>query len=75
MLLDFELVDQKELLTNVKCPVLIMNGGADEEERNLYRLSQQGMKWLSNDSKSELIQGATHSNDRRDAIHLYQSSS
>jgi pimeloyl-ACP methyl ester carboxylesterase len=61
MLLDFELVDQKKLLTNVKCPVLIMNGDADEEERDLYQLSQQGMKWLSNDSKLELIQGATHS--------------
>lgn len=61
MLLDFELVDQKELLTNVKCPVLIMNGDADEEERDLFRLSQQGMKWLPKDSKLELIQGATHS--------------
>jgi pimeloyl-ACP methyl ester carboxylesterase len=61
MLLDFELVDQKELLINVKCPVLIMNGDADEEERDLYKLSLQGMKWLSKDSKLELIQGAMHS--------------
>jgi pimeloyl-ACP methyl ester carboxylesterase len=61
MLLDFELVDQKKLLTSVKCPVLIMNGDADEEERVLYQLSRQGMKWLPKDSKLELIQGATHS--------------
>jgi pimeloyl-ACP methyl ester carboxylesterase len=52
MLLDFELVDQKQLLTNVNCPVLIINGDADEEEKDLYRLSQQGMKWLSKDSLS-----------------------
>jgi hypothetical protein len=61
MLLDFELVNQKNLLTNVKCPVLIMNGDADEEERDLYQLSRQGMKWLPKDSQLELIQGATHS--------------
>ncbi|MXQ54959.1 alpha/beta hydrolase [Shimazuella alba] len=61
MLIDFELVNQKELLTNVKCPVLIMNGDADEEERDLYKLSKHGMKWLPKDSKLELIQGATHS--------------
>jgi pimeloyl-ACP methyl ester carboxylesterase len=61
MLLDFELVDQRELLIKVKCPVLIMNGDADEEERELYLLSRQGMKWLPKDSKLELIQGATHS--------------
>ncbi|WP_028776113.1 alpha/beta hydrolase [Shimazuella kribbensis] len=61
MLLDFELIDQKELLTNVKCPVLILNGDGDEEEWDLYQLSRQGMKWLSKDSKLELIQGAIHS--------------
>jgi pimeloyl-ACP methyl ester carboxylesterase len=55
MLLDFELVDQKKLLTNVKCPVLIMNGDADEEERDLYLLSREGMKWLPKGSQLDSI--------------------
>jgi pimeloyl-ACP methyl ester carboxylesterase len=61
MLLDFELVDQKKLLSSIKCPVLIIHGDADEEERELCQLTKQGMKWLSKESRLEVIQGATHS--------------
>lgn len=41
MLKDFELVDQRELLSNVKCPVLLIHGDGDEEERSLYELTQK----------------------------------
>ncbi len=41
MLLDFESVNQEELLGNVRCPVLIIHGNneADEEERQLLERS------------------------------------
>lgn len=61
MLLDFEQVDQEELLGNVKCPVLIVHGNADEEERSLCELTKQGMKWLLGSSRLEVIDGADHS--------------
>jgi pimeloyl-ACP methyl ester carboxylesterase len=60
MLLDFELVNQEELLKNVHCPVLIIHGNADEEERRLCEITKQGMQWLSKDSKLEIIDGASH---------------
>ncbi|TCS93489.1 alpha/beta hydrolase [Hazenella coriacea] len=61
MLLDFELVNQQELLTNVRCPVLVIHGNADEEEKSLYERTQKGLKWLPNDSRLEIIDGANHS--------------
>jgi pimeloyl-ACP methyl ester carboxylesterase len=60
MLLDFELINQEELLKNVHCPVLIIHGNADEEERALCELTKRGMKWLSPDSRLEIIDGAKH---------------
>jgi pimeloyl-ACP methyl ester carboxylesterase len=61
MLLDFELVNQEELLKRVRCPVLIIHGDADQEERELCALSKKGIRWLSKDSRLEVIHGATHS--------------
>ncbi|MBD1373524.1 alpha/beta hydrolase [Hazenella sp. IB182357] len=61
MLLDFEQIDQEKLLSHVKCPVLIIHGDGDQEERALYQNSQRGLKWLPEASKLEVIQGATHS--------------
>ncbi|SFB23710.1 MULTISPECIES: S9 family peptidase [unclassified Bacillus (in: firmicutes)] len=61
MLLDFGSGDQKELLSRVKCPVLIVHGNGDEEEQRLYEISKEGIKWLSDDSRLELIDGAPHS--------------
>ncbi|WP_282032788.1 alpha/beta hydrolase [Metabacillus indicus] len=61
MLLDFEQGNQKELLSAVACPVLIIHGNADEEERMLAETSKRGMKWLPQGSKLEVIDGASHS--------------
>lgn len=61
MLLDFELGNQEELLKKVNCPVLVIHGNADEEENRLCELTKHGMQWLSEDSKLEIIDGATHS--------------
>lgn len=61
MLLDFEQVNQKELLKDVSCPVLIIHGNQDEEELFLYEKSKRAMSLLSCESKLEIIEGATHS--------------
>jgi len=62
MLLDFEQIDQEELLKPVQCPVLIIHGNhpEDEEELQLLERSQRAMALLSPDSKLEVIEGATH---------------
>ncbi|MGC5325342.1 alpha/beta hydrolase family protein [Brevibacillus sp. SYSU BS000544] len=62
MLADFAEIDQKELLQPVTCPVLIIHGNhvEDEEENLLCQHSMAGMKYLSSDSKLEIIDGATH---------------
>lgn len=46
MLLDFELGNQEELLKKVNCPVLVIHGNADEEERRLCELTKHG-SWHS----------------------------
>lgn len=60
-LLDFELINQAELLQPVKCPVLIIHGNNDEEERQLHERSVRGMKYLTRDSRLVMIDGANHS--------------
>lgn len=61
MLIDFELINQKELLKNITCPVLIIHGNNEEEEILLCERSKIGMSLLSEDSKLEIIDGANHS--------------
>lgn len=61
MLLDFERVNQEELLRPVNCPVLIIHGNNDEEERLLCDRSTRGMHFLSADSQLVVINGASHS--------------
>lgn len=62
MLNDFAEIDQQELLQRVSCPVLIIHGNRedDEEELQLCQHSLEGMKYLSTDSKLEVIDGANH---------------
>ncbi|WLR51873.1 hypothetical protein LC040_02895 [Bacillus tianshenii] len=60
MLLDFEEINQQELLQSVSCPVLIIHGDNDEEERQLLERSRRGMDYLTEDSKLIVIEGATH---------------
>jgi pimeloyl-ACP methyl ester carboxylesterase len=57
---DFEQINQEQLLTKIKCPVLIIHGDHDDEERTLLDISRRGMKYLPHDSKIELIEGADH---------------
>lgn len=61
MLMDFALLDQTRLLKEVTCPVLIIHGNNDEEEKLLCERSQRAMKFLSSTSKLEIIDGANHS--------------
>ena len=51
MLKDFEQIDQPELLSRVKCPVLAIHGDGDEEERRLLERSREGMKYLPESSR------------------------
>ncbi|TLS36846.1 alpha/beta hydrolase [Pseudalkalibacillus caeni] len=63
MLDDFASVNQEELLSKVKCPVLIIHGDNknDEEELMLLENSKKGMDYLPTSSRLEVISGATHS--------------
>lgn len=57
----FELINQKELLEKVKCPVLLIHGNNDEEEKLLLEKSKVAIDLLSIDSKLKIIDGADHS--------------
>ena len=61
MLIDFESINQKKLLKNVICPVLIIHGNNEEEEILLCERSKRAMSLLSDESKLEIIDGANHS--------------
>lgn len=54
------LTNQRELLQNIKCPVLIIHGDADSDEKTLYQVSQGGMNYLPLGSELKLIPGASH---------------
>jgi pimeloyl-ACP methyl ester carboxylesterase len=61
-LFDFEQINQKELVGNVKCPVLIIHGNNnnDSEELELLKRSKTAIELMSNNSKLEIIEGAKH---------------
>ncbi|MCM3597077.1 alpha/beta hydrolase [Metabacillus idriensis] len=61
MLDDFEQCNQKKLLSSISCPVLIIHGNHDREEKMLSDKSREGMKFLSKESKLVIINGAAHS--------------
>lgn len=61
ILKDFELINQEELLSKITCPILIIHGDSDEEERLLCENSKKGMHLLSSDSRLIVINGANHS--------------
>lgn len=60
MLQDFALIDQPSLLNGVNCPVLIIHGDNDPEERLLLENSRRGIQVLSPESRLEVIPGADH---------------
>ena len=61
ILQEFSDVDQARLLGRVRCPVLIVHGDADPEERELLSISRQGLSLLPSDSRLEIVPGADHS--------------
>ena len=60
MLDDFEQINQDDLLRKVKCPILVVHGDTGEEERMLADISRNGMIFMPNGSKLEIIEGSTH---------------
>ena len=52
--------DQRELLRSVQCPVLIIHGDGDEEERKLLAQSRKGMELLPAGSRLVVLPGANH---------------
>jgi pimeloyl-ACP methyl ester carboxylesterase len=58
---DFEQVNSDKLLKNVSCPVLIIHGNNDEEEKILLENTKNAIRYLHFESRIEVIDGATHS--------------
>ena len=63
MLKHFAEIDQKRLLAQISCPVLVMHGNSetDSEEDRLRENSERAMVYLSPDSRLRVIDGANHS--------------
>lgn len=57
---EFERVNQKDLLKTIKCPVLMIHGDGDEEERAGHQLSQAGLSYLPKGSEIKVLSGADH---------------
>ena len=58
MIYDRESINQKELLSNINCPVLIIHGNQDESVP--LEDSKSAIKYLSSESKLEIVEGADH---------------
>ncbi len=53
-----EQLNQKEMLSKIKCPVLIIQGDKDDDVH--VDNSKNAMQFLSKESKLEIIEGASH---------------
>jgi pimeloyl-ACP methyl ester carboxylesterase len=53
-----QLIDQEEILSKIKCPVLIIQGAEDDmiSIENAY----ETIRYLSKDSKLEIVKGGSH---------------
>lgn len=73
-LLDFKEINQKDLINNVNCPILIIHGNnsEDEEELQLLERSKRALSIMSSNSKLKIIEGGTHglSNDWDEVIDI-----
>jgi len=58
MIIDREAVNQKKILSRVKCPVFIIHG--DSDDRVPCQDSKNAIKYLSSESKLEIIKNADH---------------
>jgi len=59
-------VNQKKLLSKIKCPVLIIHGSEDTTVPPKH--SKEAMKYLPKDSRLEIIKGADHDLDIKHGI-------
>jgi pimeloyl-ACP methyl ester carboxylesterase len=60
MLRDFAVIDPESLLRNVTCPVLMIAGDGDDEERQILRHARTALARLPAESRLEVIEGAPH---------------
>jgi|SRR6056297_1670328 len=60
MLDSFTEINQKKLLKNIDCPVLIIHGDQGKEEKELLKRSKKAVKLLNKNSKLEIIKGEKH---------------
>jgi pimeloyl-ACP methyl ester carboxylesterase len=60
MLRDFAEFDQAAILGRIECPVLLINGDGDAEERMLSGVSAAAMRFLPEGSRHTIIPGAAH---------------
>jgi len=58
---DLRAINEKELLQDVKCPVLIIHGDADQQERDLYKSTRKGIDYFPSKPDIKCIKGASHS--------------
>jgi len=52
--------DQTALLGDVRCPVLLIDGDGDDEERQALAHARQGLPLLPSGSRVELVPGSPH---------------
>ncbi len=60
MIDDFQELNQKEILSKVKCPLLLIHGNAGSEEPQLLAKTQRGIKYLTSINKLEIVNSAGH---------------
>ncbi len=60
MLEEIRRIDRERLLGPVSCPVLLLHGDGDEEERRLLANSKVGLQLLPPESRLRVIPGAPH---------------
>ncbi len=57
---DLRKINQEELFTKVKCPLLIIHGDADQQECDMRDSTQKGLEYFPEYSELKIIPGAEH---------------
>ena len=60
MLSDMEELEQHRVLSNIKCPILLIHGNSGPDETLLLTKTKKGLEFLPKESKLEIINGAEH---------------
>ena len=61
LLTDIQEINQKKLLQGVGCPLLLIHGDADQQERDLCGSSKKGIEYFPVGSQLKILTGVTHS--------------